>query len=280
MFGDDGPCFYKIVLGQAIEELRIPPHFMKHLVHEKAGRVTLTGPYDDLWTIVLRKKENGTYLQDGWPDFMRYHSLGNSEFLLFQYHGSLHFTVRIFDPSGLERVGSSITSKHQEAEGTQRKNKIDSIDLKQLETCITENASARRRKRGRPRKNNVDPIDLCLIEAEKDQINLCRLESCKYAPDATPEEKRKRGRPRKNNVDPIELCLIEAEKDQINLHQLESCKYALDATPEEKRKRGRPRKNREIDTLIPHQLESCKDDPEACLQREKETRQTKKEQRD
>ncbi|XP_057465714.1 B3 domain-containing protein Os01g0723500-like [Actinidia eriantha] len=178
---------------------RIPPHFVKHLVNEKAGRATLMGPYDDLWTIVLRKKENGTYLHDGWPNFMTYHSLGNREFLLFQYHGSLRFTS---------------------------------------EPCITENVSAGRRKRDRPRKNNVDPIERRLIEAGKDQIKLRQSESCKYAVDAAPKEKRKQGRPRKNNVDPIEFRLIEAEKDQINLHQLESCKYAPNAAPEEKRKRG------------------------------------------
>ncbi|KAG5526535.1 hypothetical protein RHGRI_032719 [Rhododendron griersonianum] len=106
-------------------------------------RATLKGPSDDAWTIVVHEKNNGTYLQDGWQDFMRFHSLGKNEFLLFRYDGNSHFSVRIYDQSGLERQSESvITCKDREA----RKMEAES--------------STGRRKRGRPRKNNVNPDNL------------------------------------------------------------------------------------------------------------------------
>ncbi|KAE9447230.1 hypothetical protein C3L33_20881, partial [Rhododendron williamsianum] len=115
---------------------------MKHLSNEMGDRATLKGPSDDAWTIVVHEKNNGTYLQDGWQDFMRFHSLGKNEFLLFRYDGNSHFSVRIYDQSGLERQSESvITCKHREA----RKMEAES--------------STGRRKRGRPRKN-INPDNL------------------------------------------------------------------------------------------------------------------------
>ncbi|GFS39968.1 hypothetical protein Acr_00g0065870 [Actinidia rufa] len=232
---------------------RIPPHFVKHLVNEKAGRATRMDPYDDLWTIVLRKKENGTYLHDGWPNFMRYHSLGNREFLLFQYHGigTLHngkCLCRKKEAGQTKKDNVDPIERHLIEAGK------DQIKLRQSESCkyALDAAPKEKRKQGRPRKNNVDSIELRLIEAEKDQINLHQLESCKYAPNAAPEEKRKRGRQRKNR-----------EIDILSPHQLESCKEDPGAASNRKRKRGRQRKNKDIDNLILHQLESCIQDPEA-----------------
>lgn len=122
---------------------QIPPKFMKHLSNDMGDRATLKGPSDDAWTIVVHEKNNGTYLQDGWQDFMRFHSLGKNEFLLFRYDGNSHFSVRIYDQSGLERQSESvITGKHREA----RKMEAES--------------STGRRKQGRPRKNNVNPDNL------------------------------------------------------------------------------------------------------------------------
>ncbi|KAF7127870.1 hypothetical protein RHSIM_Rhsim11G0170400 [Rhododendron simsii] len=116
---------------------------MKHLSNEMGDRATLKGPSDDAWTIVVHEKNNGTYLQDGWQDFMRFHSLGKNEFLLFRYDGNSHFSVRIYDQSGLERQSESvITCKHREA----RKMEAES--------------SAGKRKQGRPRKNNINPDNL------------------------------------------------------------------------------------------------------------------------
>ena len=108
---------------------QIPPHFIEHLKNEGAGRATLEGPSGDLWTVLLHKDENGTYLQEGWPEFARYHSLGNYEFLLFRHEGNLCFRVQIFDKNALERIGESLTCGAAMPAG--------------------------KRKRGRPRKNKV-----------------------------------------------------------------------------------------------------------------------------
>ncbi|CAL5329173.1 unnamed protein product [Camellia sinensis] len=279
VFADDGPSFYKIIKGSASVELKlsisifssflcnhylqeIPPHFMNHLVNEAADKATLKSPSGDLWTVVLRKKENGTYLQDGWSDFVRNHKVVKDEFLIFRYDGNLHFSVQIYDVNGLERASASFTRKHQGADtskqGTSAENEIDSLHLHQLKDSELINPEpTRKRKRGGWRKK-VDPINLhqsksfnCAPKAAPNKKRRCgrprkneatdalvlrKLERCKRAPEAASNEKRRPGRPRKN----------EAIGGTLNLCQPEPWKHAPKAASNEKRRPGRPRKNEAI----------------------------------
>ncbi|CAK9150827.1 unnamed protein product [Ilex paraguariensis] len=138
MFGDDKPCFFKIIFDGHAEALRIPPCFMKHLSKEELDIAVLKGPSGSHWRIKLRKKVDGLFLQDGWPEFLRDHSLGNHELILLTYEGNMHFSIQIFDGSGLERIDESITCKHQE----------------------TTASSSNQQKRGRPSKNAAGPLNL------------------------------------------------------------------------------------------------------------------------
>ncbi|KAI3830373.1 hypothetical protein MKX03_033485, partial [Papaver bracteatum] len=76
---------------------------MKHIFSEESDRAILEGPTGSRWHVKLCKTEKGTFLQDGWQDFVRYYSLGNNEFLMFRYEGNLHFNVVILHKSGCER---------------------------------------------------------------------------------------------------------------------------------------------------------------------------------
>ncbi|XP_026446934.1 B3 domain-containing transcription factor VRN1-like [Papaver somniferum] len=56
-------------------KLRIPTEFMKYISNEESERAILKGPSGSQWHIELCRTEKGTFLQDGWQDFVRYMKL-------------------------------------------------------------------------------------------------------------------------------------------------------------------------------------------------------------
>lgn len=70
---------------------------------DASQRAILKGPSGRSWRVQLSKRVTGTYLQDGWAEFVKDHSLKDSDFLLFRYDGNRRFTVRIFDKTACER---------------------------------------------------------------------------------------------------------------------------------------------------------------------------------
>ncbi|RZC45285.1 hypothetical protein C5167_038230 [Papaver somniferum] len=127
-------CVFKLkaMVKSAISSpFRSPPHFFKvvipnvttqHLVLSHSLSLKCVFSFDlkqsDLFDfcIISSKKltlhvaltwvyrtEKGTFLQDGWQDFVRYYSLWNNEFLVFRYDGNMHFNVVILHKSGCER---------------------------------------------------------------------------------------------------------------------------------------------------------------------------------
>ncbi|KAK2978382.1 hypothetical protein RJ640_016484 [Escallonia rubra] len=136
---DDKPCFYKIIFDDQAEKARIPYGFMKHIPNEELGTATLESSSGRRWSVELRRKKDGLFITDGWQEFIRDNSLVNYELVLFTYDGKKHFSVQIFDPSGLEKASAPlIASMYQEAASS----------------------SKIKRKRGRPRKSTVSPFNL------------------------------------------------------------------------------------------------------------------------
>ncbi|XP_077218662.1 B3 domain-containing protein Os01g0723500-like isoform X2 [Tasmannia lanceolata] len=78
---------------------------MKHISEEASSKGTaiLEGPSSKVWHVELSKQTNGTYLQDGWQEFAKAHSLRVSEFLVFRYDGNMRFSVKFFDKTACER---------------------------------------------------------------------------------------------------------------------------------------------------------------------------------
>ncbi|MCL7033074.1 hypothetical protein MKW94_010526 [Papaver nudicaule] len=76
---------------------------MKHISKEESNRAILEGPSGSQWPVKLCKTEKGTFMQDGWQDFVRYYSLWDNEFLIFRYDGNMNFNVVILHKSGCER---------------------------------------------------------------------------------------------------------------------------------------------------------------------------------
>ncbi|XP_077219244.1 B3 domain-containing protein Os12g0592300-like isoform X2 [Tasmannia lanceolata] len=111
------PHFFKVLLGDFSHRLRIPPAFMKHISKEASSQRTaiLEGPSSKGWRVEVRKKTNGTYLQDGWQEFAKAHSLKVSEFLVFRYDGNMRFSVQIFDKTACEREDIFTSDSFQES---------------------------------------------------------------------------------------------------------------------------------------------------------------------
>ncbi|XP_077218594.1 B3 domain-containing protein Os01g0723500-like [Tasmannia lanceolata] len=110
------PHFFKVLLGDFSHHLRIPPSFMKHISKEVSSKRTaiLEGPTNKVWHVELSQKTNGTYLQDGWQEFVKAHSLKVSEFLVFRYDGNMRFNVLIFDKTACEREDIFTSDSFQE----------------------------------------------------------------------------------------------------------------------------------------------------------------------
>ncbi|XP_077218855.1 B3 domain-containing protein Os01g0723500-like [Tasmannia lanceolata] len=110
------PHFFKVLLGDFSRRLRIPPAFMKHISKESLfkRKAILEGPTSRVWHVGLSRKFNGTYLQDGWQEFAKAHSLRVSDFLVFRYDGNMHFSVLIFDKTACEREDIFTSNSFQE----------------------------------------------------------------------------------------------------------------------------------------------------------------------
>lgn len=107
------PHFFKILLGDFLERLRIPPAFVEHNVIDPSERAQIKGPSGSIWYVQLSVRGKDIYLQDGWKKFVEDHSLKDSNFLLFGYEGNGLFTVQIFDKTGcnIEEIITCNTSK-------------------------------------------------------------------------------------------------------------------------------------------------------------------------
>ncbi|KAF8013638.1 hypothetical protein BT93_I1484 [Corymbia citriodora subsp. variegata] len=107
-------CFLKLILQkEPMQELKIPPKFARLFSEELPHRVILKGPSGENWNTKLCKDDTGLYIHDGWREFHTDNSLGNKEFLLFEYDGKRSFEVHIFDLSGLERIGVPVTKREE-----------------------------------------------------------------------------------------------------------------------------------------------------------------------
>ncbi|KAF6143401.1 hypothetical protein GIB67_029570, partial [Kingdonia uniflora] len=129
---------------------RIPPGFVKYIPKEHSGRAILKGPSGKYWSAELRKAKNRTYLEYGWEDFRRNHSLWDYEFVVFRYDGNMRFNVQIFDKSGVREMIELSESEACKREQNEWKvsQKEPGIDFNEERTAI---------------ENGCDPIqEVCI----------------------------------------------------------------------------------------------------------------------
>ncbi|CAB4308161.1 unnamed protein product [Prunus armeniaca] len=95
--------FFKILLGDFSQRLRIPPKFVKNFNVRPLHKCALSGPSGIRWTVELEERENGLFFQDGWQGFVKDHHLEDGDFLVFKYDGESKFKVTIYDRTACEK---------------------------------------------------------------------------------------------------------------------------------------------------------------------------------
>lgn len=77
---------------------------------EKNSRtVYLTGHSGNCWLVKLIEESGQLYLAQGWPSFVKDHTIRHGHFLVFKYDGVDTFKVRVFCPSGCEEKAALCT---------------------------------------------------------------------------------------------------------------------------------------------------------------------------
>uniref|UniRef100_A0A0D9V549 TF-B3 domain-containing protein n=1 Tax=Leersia perrieri TaxID=77586 RepID=A0A0D9V549_9ORYZ len=131
--GERRPHFFKVLVGDFKQRLKIPPNFCKHIPWEESRKAkslkessmaaTLEGPSGRTWLVVIRRTAEGTFFTSGWPKFVQDQALRDLEFVVFRYDGNTHFTAMVFDRTACERedlVGSGGGDRPRKKRGRPR----------------------------------------------------------------------------------------------------------------------------------------------------------------
>ncbi|KAM1474814.1 hypothetical protein ACFX2I_030782 [Malus domestica] len=98
------PSFFKILLGDFSQGLRIPPTFVRKNFNRRSLRkCDLKGPTGIRRTVELEDRENGVFFRNGWQGFVKDHHLEAGDLLVFDYDGETKFNVKIYDRSACEK---------------------------------------------------------------------------------------------------------------------------------------------------------------------------------
>ncbi|GAB2227283.1 hypothetical protein Droror1_Dr00009098 [Drosera rotundifolia] len=106
----DGNHFFKIMLGDFRTELRIPRQFSLQFKAKTGDRIVLRGPRGNATTVELMQEGEDYFFVGGWRDFIEYHGIKVTDFLVFRLNDDFSVNViLIFDNSGCERKASYFT---------------------------------------------------------------------------------------------------------------------------------------------------------------------------
>ncbi|KAF8405108.1 hypothetical protein HHK36_010006 [Tetracentron sinense] len=114
------PCSSSVLLITFLYELNlsnlqgIPRKFVRKFRNTLSDVAFLKVPSGKIWRVGLRKADGEVWFQNGWQEFMEYHSIHDGHFLVFRYDGNSHFHVLIFDMSACEIEYPFDTKKFEE----------------------------------------------------------------------------------------------------------------------------------------------------------------------
>ncbi|TKY69301.1 B3 domain-containing transcription factor VRN1 [Spatholobus suberectus] len=96
--------FFKIILTTSLAhlKLKLPKNFTRKHGDGMSNPVFLKPPDGTEWKIYWTKHDGEIWFQKGWKEFATYYSLDHGHLLFFEYEGTPHFDVHIFDNSALE----------------------------------------------------------------------------------------------------------------------------------------------------------------------------------
>ncbi|CAK7347627.1 unnamed protein product [Dovyalis caffra] len=102
------------------QRLAIPEKFARHLRKKLPDTVNLKGPSGAAWKVGLTTHNNTLFFSHGWQEFVKDHSLEETDFLIFKYNGESNFDVLMFNMQSMcEKAASYFVKK---CESTERGN--------------------------------------------------------------------------------------------------------------------------------------------------------------
>lgn len=117
------------------QQLALPEKFTKHFKKKLSGNVTLKGPSGFTWDVGLTGNGDTLFFDNGWPSFVKDHSLKENDFLVFKSNGVSHFDVLVFDGLSLcEKATSYFVKKcghteHDSGSHTKRKLNENPVEI-------------------------------------------------------------------------------------------------------------------------------------------------------
>lgn len=96
--------FFKVILAFTIEDkkMKIPPNFVERFGDELSYVATLTNPKGYVMRVGITKEDGNIWFDDGWNEFVEYHSIGVGYFVVFQYRENSKFQVFIYNTTTCE----------------------------------------------------------------------------------------------------------------------------------------------------------------------------------
>ncbi|XP_050383111.1 LOW QUALITY PROTEIN: B3 domain-containing protein REM5-like [Argentina anserina] len=138
---EERPSFFKALVGDFSQQLRIPRAFVKNFNGHVPRFCGLRGPCGKMWAVSLKVVENRLVIHDGWQSFVETHNLEVGDFLIFTLDGVSTFDVIIYGKSYCEKIVGA--SKNRIANVVDRTIKTDIILGKRLAPDLVEETSIR-----------------------------------------------------------------------------------------------------------------------------------------
>ncbi|CAM0146402.1 unnamed protein product [Urochloa decumbens] len=103
---DCKPQFICMLSPASMEKMLIPAKFVQYFIarEELNSRMAVVfGPLGKVNSIKLEMDQLDVFFAGGWPQFLAFHDITESNALLLRYEGNMVFTVKVFEPNGCQR---------------------------------------------------------------------------------------------------------------------------------------------------------------------------------
>jgi len=90
----------------------IPAKFVQYYItkgEQKNPMAVVLGPIGKVNSIKIEMDQSDVFFAGGWPQFLAFHGITESNALMLRYEGNMVFTVKVFEPDGCQRK-----SKHKD----------------------------------------------------------------------------------------------------------------------------------------------------------------------
>jgi len=103
----------------------IPAKFVQYYITKgelKNPMAVVLGPIGKANSIKIKMDQSDVFFAGGWPQFLAFHGITESNALMLRYEGNMVFTVKVFEPDGCQRK-----SKHKDNIMQQSEQEISKI---------------------------------------------------------------------------------------------------------------------------------------------------------